>query len=340
MSTKQALEELVELLYRKTSLAAAYPRATRRQLAKWEPQLRRLRRLVARRDVVATCVGARWRKNKLIKRWCFRIYVKAKLPESDVPKRRLLPRLLHLPWAGMSVPVDVDSIGEVRLTASPVVPLTGGVAVRHVTGAVGSIGCFVRDNGTGGTCLLSNSHVIGNSGLARVGDPVLLGPGPAPQVASILRVAPFAFASNARNVDAAVAQLLPGVSSSNSVPGIGAIAGTKALDAVQADTNTLTPNGEQARFAGVGSGLVKTGRITHKNLTIEQFFPDPAAPTQARKALFFNQIVCQAHSVLGDSGSVLLDSGRRVIGLVWANTDQGAIANPIKDVLDSLNVSI
>ena len=122
--------------------------------------------------------------------------------------------------------VDVRVIGRVRLLTAPpasapedlqqrVRPLRPGLSVGHVDVTAGTLGGFVRRPGGSGLLVLSNSHVLADSGAAAPGDPVLQ-PGVADggtladRVAQLAASVPFSDEPGDL-VDAAVAALDAGV---------------------------------------------------------------------------------------------------------------------------------
>ncbi|HSS49879.1 MAG TPA: hypothetical protein VLX28_13160, partial [Thermoanaerobaculia bacterium] len=102
-----------------------------------------------------------------------KIYVERKLPagkvDSPVPKQVMLP--------GMTTPVDTDvqEIGKVVLEANtsrhrPAMP---GCGLGHFEVTAGTFGCLVRKKGKPELYILSNSHVLANSGTGKAGDVIL-----------------------------------------------------------------------------------------------------------------------------------------------------------------------
>jgi len=59
-----------------------------------------------------------------------------------------------------------------------------------------------------------------------------------------------------------------------------------------------------------------------------------------RVALFTDQLLAGAMSQGGDSGSVVLDESDKLVGLLFAGSDNSTIINRIENVFSSLNLSL
>jgi S1-C subfamily serine protease len=57
-------------------------------------------------------------------------------------------------------------------------------------------------------------------------------------------------------------------------------------------------------------------------------------------AVFTNQLMTDARSQGGDSGSAVLDMDKRVVGLLFAGSTTSTIMNPIQFVLEALQVQV
>jgi hypothetical protein len=123
-------------------------------------------------------------------------------------------------------------------------------------------------------------------------------------------------------VDCAVARPLDPNAFSSDILGIGSVSGTKPA--------TL---GMQIKKHGRTTGFTEA-MITLINGTISVAY----GPGQAR---FTNQIIAQAMSQGGDSGSLVVDSlDNKAVGLLFAGSNLATIINPIEAVLNALEVNI
>ena len=248
--------------------------------------------------------------------------------------------------------VDVRVIGPVRLLSSPagppspeelqrrVRPLRAGLSVSHRDVTAGTLGGFVRRPGTTGLLVLSNSHVLADSGAAALGDPVLQ-PGVADGGEVTDRIGRLSgsvpFSDQPGNlVDAAVAELDAGVAADpTAYPGGALLGQVAAADDVDPD--------ELVEKVGRTTGHTR-GRITAVEVDGVGVQYDDGVHT------FDDQVEIEgltgAFSAGGDSGSVIWRSRDRApLGLLFAGSTVGGsagggvtFANPLATVLDRLGV--
>jgi hypothetical protein len=210
----------------------------------------------------------------------------------------------------------------------------------------GTLGSLVQKNGV--QYILSNTHVLagdstpgGNGSVSEAGDPVnqpgLIDAGcrdlGTDYVATVTAWAPLG--SNA-NVDAAIAQVIPGaVNPSGAILGIGTISSTPAAAFV----------GQKVKKSGRTSGTTRSA-ISSLNATINVGYSNECAGGSFT-AQFTRQIIISNKGSKflagGDSGSLMVEdvaSNPRPIGLLYAGSSFTAIANPIQDVLNHFGVTM
>jgi hypothetical protein len=91
--------------------------------------------------------------------------------------------------------------------------------------------------------------------------------------------------------------------------------------------------GMAVRKSGRTTGLT-TGQITVLDATVTVSYGD-------KTAAYEGQLVSGPMSQPGDSGSLLVESaGLRAVGLLFAGSEQATIFNPIREVLDCLEVDL
>lgn len=250
--------------------------------------------------------------------------------------------------------VDIRTVGRIEkrpaLAAAPwyqgdARPLLIGASVGHFAITAGTTGAFVSRGGV--ACILSNNHVLANEDRGQAGDWVLQrapydgGRQPAQRVARLAHWAPLK-RRGANFVDAALAAL---------------------EDGVQLDATLLRGlvGGRDRRLAGLGPESVDEGAIVYK-------VGRTTGPTRGRVTAFaLDNVVVgydlgnlrfddqieiegtgkEAFSDGGDSGSLIVDSKRRAIALLFAGGDSGGrngagltYANPIHRVLDALGAQL
>ena len=265
-----------------------------------------------------------------------------------VEEKRDVPRAERIPPMVNGVPTDViQRKFELHPATRKVIdvvamadtgtynPVKGGISIgpcRAIGGFVfaGTLGAVVRDNASGNPLLLSNFHVMAVDTGWSVGDTMVqpsrvdTGSCPGGVVGTLLR------AQLTASVDAAVCTL-SGRGSACEIVDIGAIAGS-----------TVATLGAAVRKRGRTTALT-FGNVDSVSLSVNIDYGDGIGsrtltnqigitPDTTRNPKFGDH---------GDSGSVVVDGSRRVIGLYFAGSDDGyGVANPIAAVLSALNVSL
>jgi len=242
--------------------------------------------------------------------------------------------------------VDIRYVGRIAKRARPWHqkrnrPLRIGGSIGHYKVTAGTLGCFVRDCDDY-VLILSNNHVLANENRCRIGHPILQ-PGtydggtlPRNQVGELGKFVRLE-RRRANEVDCAVAYVYDDIGCNyRYLGGLGQLAdlGPDFLD-------------EGTRVAKVGrtTGITR-GRVTAfelDNLVVGFDIGD---------LVFNNQIEIEgtgtsAFSDGGDSGSLIVNRGRKAVGLLFAGSDQGGsndqgltFANPLRAVLDALQVEL
>ena len=197
----------------------------------------------------------------------------------------------------------------------------------------GTLGALLTAGGT--QYILSNNHVMGLSGSAQAGQDISQ-PGLIDnncQIHSV--VADFTVAAPlSSGVDAAIAELRPGMMNSNgSIEDIGTISSV-----VRAPT--------------VGLGVQKSGRTTGHttgtigsiNTTVSVRYAKSCGGGGGTVHTFPNQVVINSStfSAGGDSGSLIVSTGScpQPVALLFAGSSSSTIGNPISVVLTRLTASL
>jgi hypothetical protein len=254
--------------------------------------------------------------------------------------------------AGAREEVDVRVIGRVQPLSQPtgwsptdlrrrVRPLRPGLSIGHPDVSAGTLGGFVRRPGADGLLVLSNNHVLADSGAGTEGDPALQ-PGVADGGTAADRIGTLArfvgLDADAGNlVDAAVVALAAGVEADPAgYPGGPLLATVAAADDMEPD--------ELVEKVGRTTGHTR-GRITAVEVDGVGVQYDDGVHT------FDDQVEIEgltgAFSAGGDSGSVIWRSRDRApLGLLFAGSTEGGsagggvtFANPLATVLQALGVS-
>ena len=237
----------------------------------------------------------------------------------------------------------MEEAGEINLQLlnSRQRPVKGGYSIGHHQGSAGSIGCLVTPvSGTDDSVyILSNSHVLANSGTCTKGDPVLQ-PGPSDygtindKIADLDRWARFRY-SNPSNlvytnqVDAAIAGPID----------------VKNCDPSIAEINVI-PRGI-APTIDVDDKVVKVGRTSHKTdgeidaVNVRAKIPYPSGTVAYSDMIICrNQTTGQAFTEHGDSGSLVLSENGYAVALHVAGNSKYSFSCPIQEVLRAMQVSL
>jgi hypothetical protein len=235
------------------------------------------------------------------------------------------------------------------------------VSIGHRDITAGTLGCLVKKSGR--TFILSNNHVLANSNEASPGDPILQpgpydgGKHPDDHIANLEEFVPISFDEQASDcsLTRGLASLFNGIArifgSKDRLKAVRTRAVENKIDAAIA--RPLNDQDVSAEILEIGTiqGLVngelgmaikKSGRTT--GLTtgeIQQV--DVTVNVQygaGRVALFTDQLLAGAMSQGGDSGSAVLDSGNKLVGLLFAGSDNTTIINRMENVFSGLGLSI
>lgn len=199
-------------------------------------------------------------------------------------------------------------------------------------GVVGTLGALVRDRSSGAAMALTNFHVACVDKDWRVGDRMVQpgipdgGDAQASQFGSLTR------AQLTDNTDGAVITLDSDQGWSASVEGIGTIDGQ-----VQANVGTAVQK------CGRTTGCT-FGTVASIDATLSLDYGDGLGTRTLRRQIRIatNESLSSRFSQQGDSGSVVMDLKRYVLGLLFAGSSDGSttFANPIGTALDDLDADL
>ena len=255
------------------------------------------------------------------------VLVEKKLDKSILSSKNLIPKNY------MNIKTDVLEIGQVSSQAllAKTRPLLGGHSIAPSGYPwAGTLGCIVYRRTTQGIeyYVLSNNHVLANGNLVPLGTPIMQpasmdgGLVVVDHIGMLSQFVEIKFDSTPNAVDCAIAKIGDPSMISNKIALIG------------------TPTGiENPKLNSI---VQKAGRTTElrrgKVLTI-------GATVQVnygsnRNAIFTNQIISQSIGAPGDSGSLILNSQKKAVGLLFAGSTSITVFNNINAVLSALKVSL
>lgn len=291
-----------------------------------------LRQVLDTPNVVAVGIAQKLTKGKPTGKLALTFYVEKKIDSRKLRGHEMVPVAMPESLSGKEVvTTDVVELGrlrpEVNVTRRPVQP---GNSVGHVLVTAGTLGAVVLK---GGKCqLLSNSHVLANSGKGKIGD-VILYPGkadggrqPKDVVGQLARFKKFVTGGPFVNrVDSAVATPLAArvKEVTPAIKGLGVPRGT-----------TVAKRGMQVVKVGRTTGKT-VGKVVDVNFRFVLNYPG-VGPVGFR-----DQVLCTRYTKPGDSGSLVLDrKTMKAVGLHFAGAKGGSVFNPIADVLKALGVKL
>jgi hypothetical protein len=224
------------------------------------------------------------------------------------------------------------------------------IAAGATACCVGTLGALMQRGQT--FFVLSNQHVLTNSGTATVVDAINQ-PGPAACFVSPNTVANFSEMSPVQpvsgstlapdNVDAALAQIATGgVDTTGAILDLGT-AGPSSIAAA--------PPSSTIAVESVGLSVAKSGRTTGLTCstvssiltTVTVDYDSSCGGPVAFSSTFQNQIVISntgaSFAAPGDSGALVVTRDQaRPVGLLFAGTSTTAVANPIRDVVNAFTI--
>ncbi|CAN7219476.1 hypothetical protein [Knoellia sp. LjRoot47] len=310
-------------------------------------------RLIATPGVVAVDIAEKETGGRKTGELSIVVFVDKKKPKSRLAKDALIPTEID------GVKTDVQELvielqpafrkvddAELFVDPSNYPTLAGGISIGprrsvflsppDVPSAgnyvfVGTLGAMVRDRASGATMALTNFHVACVNNTWTVGDrmvqPSLVdGGAPTGEFGSLTR------AVLSENVDGAVITVDTSEPWTATVTGVG-------------DVNGSTP-------ATVGMAVQKRGRTTEHtfgtvastDFTVTIDYGSDVGSRTLRHQIRIDTDTTRnpRFSDHGDSGSVVLDTSRNVVGLLFAGSNDGSMtfANPVQAALDELGVDL
>jgi hypothetical protein len=314
--------------------------------------------LLDRKNVVATGIGYKVTGDQKTATLSIVCSVTEKVEASKLMERDLVPGSIG------GATTDVVQTGRIRALQLPTErhrPAPGGVSIGHHEITAGTLGCLVKKDGQ--TVILSNNHVLANSNNAQIGDPILQ-PGPydggrfpADHIADLLQFEPISIIGTPSDCSIAggVANFLNGIArllgsdarlkafSAQQIDNLVDAAIARPLNSADVKDDILEIGSINGAASGeLGMAIKKSGRTT-RFTTGEILQVDVTVNVQYGQdqiARFTDQLMAGAMSQGGDSGSAVLDENNRLVGLLFAGSDQSTIINRIENVFSALDVTL
>lgn len=322
--------------------------------------------ILAKRNVIGVGVGLKETGGKKTSDLSISVLVRDKVAVQELDPKDLVPDNID------GIPTDVLRVGKVVAYQSHqgrFRPTPAGVSIGHFAITAGTYGAPVRDAATGELLMLSNNHVLANSNDAQIGDAIIQpgaadgGRAPQDRIGDLLRFVPIRYKNDdggggdedqcpiASFISALLNAIARMTGSQTRLKPVKTQAAANYVDAAVAkpwdpdmileDIYKIGPVSGTVE-AEIGMAVRKSGRTTALtsgtisvlDTTIEVGYGG------GRVASFENQILTDDMSEPGDSGSLLVDSSNRAVGLLFAGSDTVTVYNPIDMVLSALGITI
>lgn len=342
MNKRKKLEVALEIITEGDQ--AKIPSSLRRRLFgnDWAPKMRahqaREEKWIGTRAVQGLAVGNKTKCGRRTRELAIVVFVDKKKPMRKV--RKPVPSELIIPGLG-TFKTDVGPMGRLvcQEFADRVRPAMPGCSIGHTRmQTYGTLGLVVRKKqATRGSpvYILSNAHVLALDGLASVGDNIVQpGPddahGPKSPIAKLAEWVPFDFTQRGwpNRVDAAIARVIRANDVTRSI---------RLVDVVPTKTSTKIVEGMRVLKVGRTSDDAD-GKVLFASAKVKLLY----AKTKRSSGIvrFGDQVICTPYSSPGDSGSVILNSRKEVIGLHTSGSASASIFNKIEHVFALLDLKL
>lgn len=294
---------------------------------------RSMRRVVKTRNVVAMGIAEKITKGKRTGKLALTFYVERKISPKKLLASEAVPPTVPEALSGpTAIPTDVIVLGKMRPEINATKkPLQPGNSIGHETiGSTGTLGAVVTKGGA--FHVLSNSHVLALSGLAKKGDAIIYpgdadgGEMPKNLVAKLSGFKKFKGSDFVNRVDCAIAKLTD----------------ERLADLVSEIKGLSFPKGTIKPVRGMKVTKVgrTTGRTSGKIRDVNfRFVLDYEG--DIGEVGFTEQVLCTRYTDRGDSGSLVIDKATgRAVGLHFAGAEGGSVFSPIDEVLKTLGCKL
>lgn len=288
--------------------------------------------------VISVEIGIKEKGNELTDELSFRVYVQKKKPDEQLTPSQIIPKEIK----GFKTDVIEIDVPTVTVNTSKHRPLKGGIQITNDKGSTGTLGCIARLNSDNSLVALSNSHVLkggGATGTIKAGQAAY-------RKSCCCECDVIGEVTNDRHdgsVDCGIVKINSDTQASNLVR----MLNTDGTDgSIEGSAIVSTPSSDP---------VVKIGRTSDKTtgIVVSITHPTVAVPAEGTPART-NQILIRPSTGTtlfqdrGDSGSVLIDQNKKVIGLMWGAYLSSpshplyghGIACPIEAVKTALGITI
>lgn len=288
--------------------------------------VKRVRDIFEDKNIIAVGISEKVTEGEDVGALSLCFYVEKKIPKSKIRAGKLVPPVMASK-DGTAVFTDIKAIGRIRPQVQKKVrPIQSGFSVGHKDISAGTLGAIVKKGGK--YFLLSNSHVLADSGLGAVRDEVFY-PGPddggsnsTHLVGTLAAFAKFKVGGAFTNhVDAALCAIDKGRLDDLDF----------TIHGLKGAPTTTTPK-RKMKVVKLGRTTGKTeGEILDVNFRVVIDYPGVG------EVGFLDQVYCTRYTKPGDSGSIVVDKASgKIVGLHFAGAEGGSVFNPIAEVIAAL----
>ncbi len=312
-------------------------------------------------NVVGVGVGFKEKAGKVTDEESVVIYVKKKVNKNELRSHDVIPDKIE------DSKTDVIEIGEIKLLVNTdrFRPVKPGCSIGHYAISAGTLGAIVKDRKTGQRLFLSNNHVLANvtdgrDGRAAEGDAILQpgaydgGKMDKDLVARLYRYAPITKMFSESECPVATAavytvnSIIKKVKPSYTVKLLKASNKSNIVDAALAmpvENNFSDEIIQIGRVEGttepyLGQRIKKSGRTTGYTEGIVKAIDVTMRVSLGGNnyGIFSEQVLSDIKSAPGDSGSLILDTENRAVGLLFAGSETTTLFNKISNVMNVLDI--
>ncbi|HBQ29265.1 hypothetical protein HX99_06880 [Peptococcaceae bacterium SCADC1_2_3] len=320
--------------------------------------------LLKKTNVVGVGIGYKQIAREYTREPSLVIFVAKKVPAHALNRQEAVPKQIG------GLPTDVVEIGEVALLNERFLkerPARPGLSIGHYKVSAGTFGAVVKDNLTKEKLILSNNHVLANAtngkdGRAKAGDPILQpgaydGGGADDRIATLFRFVPVkrvtqesdcpvaAGIEKAGNLFLKLARpnyelrllkkffIFNYVDAAVALPDAPGLVNEEILEIDKVEGVAEAELGQKVIKSGRTSGLTAGKVIAHK-VTLK------VTLSAQEEAWFSDQVITDMLSRPGDSGSLVLTTGKKAVGLLFAGSAEYSIFNQLKHVFGLLKTHL
>lgn len=312
-------------------------------------------------NVVGVGVGYKEKGGKATGDESVVVFVKKKVNKGDLRSHQMIPEKVE------NLKTDVIEIGEIKLLTNTerYRPIRPGCSIGHYAISAGTLGAVVRDRKSGEKLILSNNHVLANvtngrDGRARQGDSILQpgaydgGKMDQDVVAYLYKYAPISKVMSESECPVATAavstvnNIFKFVKPNYSMKLMKSSNQNNIVDAALAKPINVELNEEIIEIGKIngvaepqlGDKVKKSGRTTgYTEGTIKAIdVTMKVSLGEDSYAVFTAQVLSDIKSGPGDSGSLVLDSNNKAVGLLFAGSDTTTLFNKISNVMAELEI--